>query len=97
MVKYADKSLSWNTITNTTEYKVLKNGKEVSKTTKPTFAVAEESYGKYQVIAVDANGVHSLASEPVIVVADNLITKYELENYASKSAESIKDFQEMDL
>lgn len=91
-VTYANKALSWNIIEGAKKYIVLKNGKEQTKTSKTTFAVTNESFAEYQVIAVDAKEVQSFASEPVMVAANSLISNYEIENYATKSSLPYKGF-----
>ena len=89
---YSNKTLSWNPIAGAGQYQLLKDGKKIGKTDKTKFTVANENYGEYQVIAVDAKGIQSFASEPLIVAADNLVTKYEIEKNAIKSSEPYKGF-----
>ncbi len=91
-VTYTNKSLSWNRIEGAMQYIVLKNAKEVSKTTKTTYPVTSESYAEYQVIAVDAKRVQSFAGEPLLVAANSLVNTYEIENYADKSPLPYKGF-----
>ena len=83
-VNHSGKNLSWNEITGAKQYIVLKNGKELAKTTNATFAIENNNYAEYQVIAVDAKGIQSFASEPLIV-ADKIST-HELEKNAPKSS-----------
>ncbi|MEJ7677004.1 MAG: hypothetical protein WKG06_03840 [Segetibacter sp.] len=89
-VNYANKSLSWNSITGAKQYIVLKNGKELAKTGKTIFAVANDNNAEYQVISVDAKGIQSFASEPWLVT--NKTITYEIENNAVKSSLPYKGF-----
>ncbi|MCW3105582.1 MAG: Bacterial alpha-L-rhamnosidase, partial [Segetibacter sp.] len=91
-VTYDNKSLSWNRVEGAVQYSILKNGKEITRTIKTTFPVANENYGEYQVIAIDTKGVVSFASEPLIVAAPNLVSNYEIEKYATRSNEQYKGF-----
>ncbi|HEX3023668.1 MAG TPA: hypothetical protein VHP12_00530, partial [Chitinophagaceae bacterium] len=91
-VSYSNKTLVWNNITGAVKYKVLKNGKELAKTTATKLLLADEGYAEYQVIAVDARLVESFASEPLAVASDCFISKYEMENSANKSLLPYKGF-----
>ena len=91
-VTLAGKILTWNPVAGTKQYKVLKNGKEAAHTSKTSFPVADENYGEYQVIAVDANGVESFASEPLIVADKTAVSIYEIEKSAGRSDLSYKGF-----
>lgn len=54
--------LQWNPIEYVNHYIVVRDGKPVAQTTETTFLATTP--GEYQVIAVDANGTQSFASEP---------------------------------
>lgn len=80
-----DNLLSWNMITGAKEYKVIKNGKELAKTTKTELTVKESDYAEYQVIAIDIKGMESFASEPLLVANKSIMSTYEIEAGIEKS------------
>jgi Bacterial alpha-L-rhamnosidase 6 hairpin glycosidase domain len=85
--------ISWQKIDDGVKaYTVFKNGKQLLSTPKNSLAVNANSYAAYQVIAVDADGVESFASEPLIVVDKKLIQEFEVEKTIAKSDLSYKGF-----
>lgn len=54
--------LEWNPIEYISRYQVLKNGMLVAETRETSWPATEP--GEWQVIGIDARGVHSFASEP---------------------------------
>lgn len=54
--------LEWNPIEYISKYQVLKNGMLVAETRETSWPATEP--GEWQVIGIDARGVHSFASEP---------------------------------
>lgn len=66
-VKYVDGILSWEQDTDVEEYLVLRNGEVFKQTTDTAIAVNEETYGEYQVIAINKQGLESFATEPLTV------------------------------
>lgn len=70
--------LSWQAVENAAEYIVLKDGKEMSKTTALNVAVPSD--GEYAIVAVDADGRHSYMSEPVNHYSQ--VLTYEVEDFA---------------
>ena len=54
--------LEWNPIEYISKYQVLKNGMLVAETRETSWPATEP--GEWQVIGIDAQGVHSFASEP---------------------------------
>ncbi len=54
--------LEWNPIEYISKYQVLKNGMLVAETHETSWPATEP--GEWQVIGIDARGVHSFASEP---------------------------------
>jgi hypothetical protein len=84
VVTYENGKLSWQKSPGATTYRVIKKGKQFTTTDKLSIAVAAGPYAEYQVIAVDKKAVQSFASEP-IVVAEEKLTVYEVENSNSKA------------
>lgn len=64
-VTLAGPVLSWRTVSSADRYRVIRNGDVVGEQNDTTFNVDGVTYGEYQVIAIDADGVESFASEPV--------------------------------
>lgn len=56
------RSLKWTAIDNAMHYKVLRNGRELVRTTDTSFKLRRK--GEYSVIAVSPDGVESFMSEP---------------------------------
>lgn len=90
VVTYANNTLSWNAVKGTNQYIFLKNGKALVATEKTIFPITNYKHAEYQVIAVDAKGIQSFASEP-LMISDKTIT-YEIENNAEKSSLPYKGF-----
>ncbi|MGI4728026.1 MAG: MGH1-like glycoside hydrolase domain-containing protein [Janthinobacterium lividum] len=84
--KLLNGNLSWNKIAGAVSYKILKNGAKNSITSKTNLAVASIVYAEYQVIAVDAQGVESFASEPVQIIPAGSEQQIQMETVAAKSA-----------
>lgn len=78
-------TVSWAKIDNAASYRILRNGQEVAQTKDNSYAVQDSGYSEYQVIAIDANGVPSFASEPIVVVNPSHVETYEIENAAPKA------------
>src|SRR5665647_854105 len=92
IVVYSSPQLSWERIEGANSYIIIKNGKELAKTSNTKFAVPGNLYAEYQVIALDKNNVQSFASEPLVVAENKAITTYEIENYNPKSDSAFKGF-----
>ncbi|RYE27113.1 MAG: hypothetical protein EOP45_02290 [Sphingobacteriaceae bacterium] len=91
-VKLSNGNLNWNKIEGAVSYKILKNGAKNSITTKTNTIVSSSFYAEYQVIAVDAKGVESFASEPVQVIPAGSEQQIQMETVAPKSALSYSGF-----
>lgn len=91
LVSQKGNELHWQKMENIT-FQILKNGKEIGKTTAPTYKTEASTYGEYQVIAVDGNGVTSFASEPIIITPTAAVAIYEAESVAAKAMLPYKGF-----
>jgi len=91
-ITYADNHLTWKNIEGAKNYIVLKNGKILSTTTKNEMPVNGDKYGEYQIIAADAKGVQSFASEPIITTNKATTQIVETETVATKAAYPYKGF-----
>lgn len=91
-VIYAGGLLSWNNVAGARQFILLKNGKVLLRTTKAEAPVDGNVFGEYQVVAEDAKGVQSFASEPVMTGSSLLINKYEIENMAGIASLPYKGF-----
>jgi hypothetical protein len=92
VASYANGKLSWLAQEGVKSYRVLKNGRPLSTTTSPELAVTGADYAEYQVVAVDAKGIESFASEPLVVNGEQLSQLYQLEAVAPKAALPYKGF-----
>ncbi|AKD02081.1 family 78 glycoside hydrolase catalytic domain [Pontibacter korlensis] len=91
-VTYAAGKLTWPAVEGAVAYQVIRNGEELEKTESTSLAVEANSYAEYMVLAIDANGVTSFGSEPVVVVPDKYKLVYELEKSAPKARLPYRDF-----
>ncbi|GAB3232206.1 hypothetical protein GCM10027346_19290 [Hymenobacter seoulensis] len=93
-VRYANGQLTWAPVEGATAYQVLRNGQFAARTTETSVAVTARPgmYTEYQVVAVDAAGFESFASEPLAVGADKLRTVVELETATAKSTKPYKGY-----
>lgn len=83
VIKHQDMQISWEKVEGAVNYKVICNGKEISKTTSLSYTATVG--GEYQLIAVDAAGVASFASEPLLIYAGQKIKRIDLTLVADKS------------
>lgn len=60
-------TVSWNKVAGAQAYKVVVNGKEAGKTTDTSYKVRNTANTTCQVVAVDAKGTESFASEPLVL------------------------------
>ncbi|TGD81658.1 MGH1-like glycoside hydrolase domain-containing protein [Hymenobacter wooponensis] len=92
-VAYANGRLTWAPVEGAKAYQVLRNGQFAGRTTTPEFAVPTPvAYTEYQVLAVDAQGFESYASEPLPVGAAAHRRTYELETVTGKSKKPYKGY-----
>ncbi|MBC8082082.1 MAG: glycogen debranching protein, partial [Hymenobacter sp.] len=92
-VGYAAGRLSWAAVPGATAYQVLRNGQFAARTTETSFPVpAPAGYAEYQVLAVDAQGFESFASEPLAVGEALVRRTYELEASAALSTKPYKGY-----
>jgi hypothetical protein len=61
------------------EYKVLKNGKQISKIDTSNIE-GNNSYAEYQVIAIDKKGYESFANNPLVIASEKDVHIYEMED-----------------
>lgn len=89
---FAKGRYSWQPVEGAVNYTVLKNGKPLQQTTETGIAVQPDDYAEYQVIATDAAGFGSFASEPVAVYPTALEQVYEAEAAATATKQPYKGF-----
>lgn len=80
-----ENKITWRDGEGVEAYKVLKNGREVTMTNETFYPVGNDCYAAYQIIAVDAKGYESFASEPVVVIGKDTPILYELEKIGIKA------------
>lgn len=91
-VSFASNQLSWPRQEGVKSYRILKNGRAVATTTSQSEPTDAVSYTEYQVIAVDAAGLESFASEPLVVNGEQFSQQVQLETVAPKAARAYKGF-----
>jgi len=72
-------------------YHIVRNGVYSAKTVGDNYRVKDKKYAEYQVVAFDANGIESFASEPVYIGEKTAVT-VEAESVVAKSALAYKGF-----
>ena len=91
LVEQKNNEISWPKAEHIT-YKILKNGKLIDQITVGKYKTDSNSYGEYQVIALDANGFESFASEPIVFAPKPAVQLYEIETILPKSTLAYKGF-----
>ena len=71
--------LSWTQSDTAVYYKVIRNGMIIKEQADTALQVADEGFAEYQVIAVDARGYESFASEPLTFIPSSDIRIIESE------------------
>lgn len=92
VVSYSASTLKWEPVKGAAKYRVLKNGKTLLENTRTELAVKAEGFAEYQVIAIDAEGTESFATEPLLVKGPNAAQQYEAEKAALKASLPYKGF-----
>jgi hypothetical protein len=83
IVSQSGSRLTWDAINGAKQYRIVKNGKELSHTQNTSFPLTSGGFAEYQVMAVDANGIESFASEPVMMAKAAIV---EVEKNTEKSS-----------
>ncbi|MEM8901382.1 MAG: glycogen debranching protein, partial [Bacteroidota bacterium] len=76
--------LVWDSVAETKEYRIYKNGELLTTTSENSFKIEDEAYASYMVSAVDEMGYEGFASEPLLIVQDEQII--EVEDFAPASS-----------
>lgn len=92
-VRYHGGQLTWAPMEGATAYQVLRNGEFAARTTETRFAVpSPTAYTEYQVLAVDAQGYESFASEPLAVRPEPFRLVVELGTAAPKFNKPVQGY-----
>ncbi|MBL0153598.1 MAG: glycogen debranching protein [Chitinophagaceae bacterium] len=78
-------TLEWKSEMGLT-YLIIRNGKKITTASHSPFGLKEAAWGEFQVVAVDAKGTQSFASEPVNYYNKRDVLAYEIETVAVPSA-----------
>ena len=84
-LKLNGNQLEWKPIKEAAEYAIYKNGKMISKTKESDFRLTDTELAEYKVTAIDAEGIESFTSEPVMMVKASSVQKIEIEQLAGKA------------
>lgn len=84
--------LKWKTIQGAVQYNVIRNGKLLRKTSQTEWKIDTSRPAEYQVLAIDAKGIASFASEPITVMNKRSVQVYEAETYAPAALYPYKGF-----
>ena len=82
-LKKENSLISWGKVEGAESYQVIRNGKEIAKTSELNYDAKQG--GEYQVIAIDKNGVPSFAGEPVLITDKKDVQTIAMETVAEKS------------
>lgn len=91
-IHLANNTLRWTAIPGAVSYKILLNGKVIATEKNTSFTATCKGFEEYQVIAVDAKGVESFASEPVTYQPAKDVYILEAENFTTKASLNYKGF-----
>ncbi|MBC6607630.1 glycogen debranching protein [Hymenobacter sp. BT188] len=91
-VAFANNRITWNKQEGVRSYRILRNGQAIATTTALESPADATGYAEYQVVAVDASGLESFASEPLVVNGEKFSQLYQLESVAPKAALPYKGF-----
>lgn len=80
-----ERSISWDAIEGAVSYKIIRNGSLFATTNKPALSITDSDFAEYQVIAVDAAGYESFASQPLTVNAASHQQLVEAETLAPRA------------
>ena len=75
--------VQWGAIEGAVKYQILKNGVVMSETS--SCEAETQGYGEYQVVAVDAEGVRSFASEPLRHYAEASVQSIVIDQWLDKT------------
>lgn len=84
-VKLKDRSISWNEIPGAAGYQIYKNGVILETITSSEFPIEGNDFAAFTVVAIDAEGIESFASEPVWFSEKQQEMRLELEDYTTQS------------
>lgn len=84
-VKLKDRSISWNEIPGAAGYQIYKNGVILETITSSEFPIEGNDFAAFTVVAIDAEGIESFASEPVLFSEKQQEMRLELEDYTTQS------------
>ncbi len=92
-VTWTQGRLTWTRPENAAEFRVLRNGAFVATTNATEYAAPARAFAVYQVVAVDAAGYESFASEPLETgPAGTAAQQVQLETVAPKAALPYKGY-----
>jgi hypothetical protein len=92
-VRFVAGQLSWQPVEGARAYQVLRNGQFAARTTETSYPVPPATaYTEYQVMAIDAEGFESFASEPLAPGQPAVRRVVELEKSAAKSSKPYKGY-----
>jgi hypothetical protein len=91
-VRYTAGTLAWPAVEGARAYQVLRNGQFAARTTETSYPVpVGQPFSEYQVVAIDAQGFESFASEPVVPEAARYTQVVEIEAAALRVERVHKD------
>lgn len=90
VMTYENGRLSWPAVEGAAGYRLLHNGVLWKELVDQGFNLSPNEAGRYQVMAVDKDGMTSFASEPVMVGAVDLV--YQLEDVVTPAAYPYKGY-----
>ncbi|MFT3823830.1 MAG: trehalase family glycosidase [Chitinophagaceae bacterium] len=92
VLQYSNGNLTWLSVENAKQYKLVRNGAVWKTISAVAEQVTTKGVNEYTVIAVDAQGYESFASEPVLVADAASQRQYEVEAFAGTAAYNYKGF-----
>lgn len=84
-LRYENGKVKWPVMENIKSFRILKNGVTNTLVDNYEISIAQNEFAQYQVVAIDSNGVESFASAPFMVSSPDIVTTFEMENFAKRS------------
>ncbi len=84
-IHFSKGNLSWKPVKAAKNYSIMKDGKFLSITQKPSLPINTNSYAEYQVASSDAQGILSFYSEPLEIIPPKALKIFEAEDDYPKS------------
>jgi len=85
VAKQDGNKIVWEAVKAAVAYKILQNGKMITRTAGSSYNIPVKRFAEYSVIAVATDGTESFASEPLAILNNTVLKSVELESISGKA------------